>query len=606
MFEEWHATAAGGTERRVTVPGRPDSLAGAETVTYATSFEDPRGADDDVAVLSLRGLYAGAEVSLTGDRLAGEGPVEHDAYFEPLRIPFRPHEADDLSVTCHAPRDRFGGIHDTDRVPPEKAVPGIWWDASLESRPLPCVDSLTVRPEVTGENARLHVRTTVVTDGPIQDRITYSLKPEGDLQTRGMMDRGTVETSGPGATTVEHTFDVRDPALWWPRELGPQHRYRLRAKLGDSERAVTVGICEIERDGSHLVVNGQPLPIRGVDAVDAEPGDVERALAVDATLVRATAAVPSQSFYEACDEAGLVVWQDLPLTGPGAFDADRGADLARRLAAAYGHHPSLAVFGVHDEPTDAFADGLGSGLADRLRLRWRAWRTDYDSGPAETIADAVPDFRPTVPVVGGPGVGSAAAAYYPGWDYGEADDVGALLDRYPADILAAFGAGALASDTADAAGFDADKHARHVAGGVEQSQAYQAAVVRTVAEAARRRGLGAVAFSLRDTDGAGTGVYAADGSPKAARDALAAAFRPVAVLLADPSPGEATPVVVNDRPEALSATLSWAAGDAGGDLEVAVDATDRSTAGPIAIPADADSVTLGLSTDPPVETTYDL
>ena len=70
MFEEWHATAAGGTERRVTVPGRPEALAGAETVTYATSFEDPREADDDVAVLSLRGLYAGAEVSLTGDRLA--------------------------------------------------------------------------------------------------------------------------------------------------------------------------------------------------------------------------------------------------------------------------------------------------------------------------------------------------------------------------------------------------------------------------------------------------------------------------------------------------------------------------------------------------------
>jgi beta-mannosidase len=609
MFAEWRATAVdegGSAEQTVTVPGRPDDFAGADGVSYVTTFEDPRSGDDDVAVIELCGLYAHADVDVPGDRLDGEGTITHDAYFDPVRVPVRPDEDNELAVTCHAPRDRFGGLHDTDRVPESERVPGIWWGASVETHPLPYIDRLRVSPELTDDGAVLHVNATVVTDGPLEDRITYSLKPEGDVKTGGMMNRGAVEASGPGKTTVEHTIEVHDPALWWPRDLGKQRRYTLRAKLGDSERSATVGIRSVDRDDGRFLVNGEPLPVRGVNLLTDDPADVERAREVNANLVRAPAHVLSPAVYEACDEAGLLVWQGLPLTGPGEFDVERGQMLAETLIDAYGPHPSFAAVGVHDDPVETFPDVLGSGLLDRLRLRWRAWRTSYDRGPAESIAAAVPDRHPVVPVVGGPGIDHDAAAYYPGWDYGTAADVDALLDRYPTDLLAAFGAGALAGDTTTAAGFDADKHDVHVDGGPEASQAYQAEVVRTVAETARRRGVGAVVFALRDIDDAGMGVYAADGTAKTARRQLGAVFQPVRPLLADPSPGESEVVVVNDGPTSLSATLSWEAGDETDETELTVDAADR-WSGTITVPDSAGTLWLGLAVgEKTVEYSYDL
>jgi hypothetical protein len=607
MFDEWRARAVGDAEEQsVTVPGKPEQFAGADGVTYVSHFDDPRGERDDAAVIELQGLYARAEVDVTGERLDGDGVVSHDAYFEPLRIPFLPFEDNELSVTCYAPDDRFGGLHDTDAVPDSEAVPGIWWGASLDAHPLPYIDRIRVRPEVTDDGAVLHVRTTVVSEDPIDERITYSLKPEGDLKTRGMMNRGRVETNGPGKTTVEHTIDVHDPALWWPRDLGKQRRYRLRAKLGDHEHSVTTGICDIDRDGDRFVVNGQELPIRGVTLHTSDVADVERADELNANLVRARAHALSPDVYEACDEAGLLVWQDLPLTGSGEFDTDRAAALAQSLADTYSTHPSLAAFGVHDEPTDTFADGLGSGFLDSLRLRWRAWRTSYDRGPAEDVAAAFPDSRPVVPVVGGPGVDHDAAAYYPGWDYGTAESLDSLLARYPTDVLAAFGAGALGQDTDSAAGFDADKHAAHVSGGVADSQAYQAAVLTTVAETARTRRVGVIASTLRDTDDAGMGVYTVDGDAKTARDELASVFQPIQVFLGDRSGGETAAIVLNDGPAALSATLRWEAGDDGGETDVSVDAAGR-WEGTLALPADPDAVTLTLETEAgSVSNHYDL
>jgi beta-mannosidase len=612
MFDEWRAATVGpgGTEaERVAVPGKPEAFAGESVVQYRTSIADPRDPDEDVATLVLNGCYASAEVDLTGEIVGGSGTgsVEHDTYFEPIRIPFRPHEESEVVVTCEEPSDRFGGLHDTDAVPASDRVPGIWWTADLETHSLPYIDEVSVRPEVTGENARLHVRTTVVTDGPLEERITYSVKPEGELTARGMMERGRVEAQGAGKTTVEHTVDVRDPARWWPAGYGEQHRYTLRAKLDDSERSVTTGICDVERDGSHLVVNGQEVPIRGVNLTTAAPADAERAREVNATVVRGHAQVLPPAVYEACDEAGLLVWQDLPLTGPGDFAEDRAEALGDAIVATYSRFPSLGALAVHDEPTDTVADGLGSGLVDRLRLRWRAWRTGYDSDPAERVAAALDTDRPVVPVVGGPGTGADVAAYYPGWDYGRAEDIGSLLSRYPADILAEFGAGAYAAEAVEeAAGFDADRHAARVDDDeIGTSQSYQEAVVETVAEHCRREGVGTMLFALRDTDAAGMGVYGADGTPKEARDALAEAFAPIQAFLVDPSPGESEVLVRNDGPNGLTVTITWVAGEESGTIEGTVGATGRWSGGPIEIPPDAAAVDLTVRVgDAEVENSY--
>ena len=532
MREQWEATD-GDRTARVTVPGRPSVFAGADTVEYRTLLPDPRDPGEDVAVLVFRGLYAHATVSVPG-RLDGDGPVEHDAYFEPLRIPFVPDGETEIRLRCEAPDDRFGGIHDTAHVPSERSVPGVWWDVSVETGSFPYVESLRVRPGETDDSGRttLHVTASVLTGEPTEGRLTYSVRPAGGSRGGGAMQRGRFEASGAGRTTVEHEIEARDVARWWPRGHGDQHRHVLRGKIEDCDRTRTFGRRTVAFEDGRVLVNGERVPIRGVTLLDGDPGDIERALEVNASLVRARANVPPRVLYEACDEAGLLVWQDLPLTGPGAFDTERGRELAARLRTHTAAHPSVALYTAHDEPREV-ASGLGEGLLARLRLRWRAFRASYDGDAARELADVLPE--PTVPAVGGPGLGCGAGAYYPGRRYGRPADMEWLLERYPVAVLGACG-----------------EPGPDGIGGEES----RAALLETTAETLRRASVGGVVHTLSDVSEDGPGVYAPDGSPKAGRDALAASFEPVGLFLDDGS--DERPVVgVNDYPHTVEATLGW-------------------------------------------------
>jgi hypothetical protein len=600
MSLEWSAGAVdpGGdppsaeTWQPIDVPGRPATFADAEAVAYRTTFEDPRDPDEDHVVLTLDGVYAHARVWLDGELIA-----EHDAYFEPLRAPLPVGEENELIVECRRPEDRFGGIHDTDRVPAQDAAPGIWWDARIETHPDPYVADLNVAPRVDGESAAVAVEATVVTDEPLDDRVTLSLRPTGDVRGGGMMNRAQVDTD-PGTTTVSHRIDVRDPSLWWPHDVGGQPRYAVRAKLDDAERTTETGLRSVAYDEDGLVVNGQRVAARGVNLLDGTVEDVERAVDLNANLVRAHAHALPPAVYEACDEHGLLVWQDLPLTGPGAFDADRGKDLLERLVRVRRRHPSLAAVSVHDDPVPDYADGLESGFLDRLRFRWRAWRADNDFEPAERVAGDVTEV-PSFPVVGPAGIDPDAATMYPGWTFGEADDVGWLCDHYGlGDVVAEFGAGALgAGDGSDAADFDEQRHAARVDGGVDESQAMQARVVGTVAETLRRRGTDVLAaYALRDVGDAGMGVLARDGAEKTAANRLRTAYEPTQVFLADPTPGESDVVLVHDRAAGATATVEW---DVDGDreqTEIQVDPHSRQTVATISLPEGAD-VTLAVAID---------
>lgn len=608
MFDEWRATASGtDSAQSVTVPGKPATFAGSDAIEYTSSVPDPRDPDDDVAILELRGLYADAEVEVSADRLDGSGAVDHDTYYRPLRVPFYPNGRTDISVSCRRPTDRFGGIHDTDLVSDEQSVPGIWWGADLESRPLPCVDRIDVSPVVGDDGVQLDLRTTVLTDRPLDDHITYSIRPAGDTNSRGMMQRGSVQAESAGKTVVEHTVDVHDPELWWPRELGDQHQYTLRAKLGDSEHSCPTGICDIGFDDGRLVVNGQPLSIRGVNVLADDEADIDRAIDCNANLVRAHGHVPSEQFYERCSSAGLLVWQDLPLTGPGIFEPDAGVRRAKALDRQYSRYPCLAVTAVHDDPVDTFDRELGTGTLDRLRFRVRAWRSNYDTGPAEEVATALPEHRPSFPTVAAPGVGSDAGSYYPGWSYGEAGDIDNLLDRYPASVLAEFGAGALAGEhPGEVPGFDPATHDRHVDGGTEQSQAYQARLLRRLIEYLRRERRGVIPFALRDTAAAGMGIYGVDGEAKMAAETVGVAFEPIQAFLSTPAGPESTVTVINDTPRAFSGTLTWETDADDGRTELTVGVGGRWTGGAVDT-EQASQVTLELSYDDGrVTNSYDL
>ncbi|WP_265110323.1 glycoside hydrolase family 2 [Halosolutus halophilus] len=597
--------------RPVTVPGRPAAFDGeSETpIAYRTTIPDPRDHDTERALLKLHGAYDRARVWVNGTELG-----EHEPHVVPAHLEFEPEPKNELVVACEPPTS-FAGIYGTDEVPAETATPGIWWDVTVESRPRTFCRRLDVTPRLDGDGdgAAIEVDLEVDAGGAIDDAVTFSLRPEG-FRGGGSMDRAPVTAAAGERVTVSKTIDVREPSLWWPREHGPQSRYTVRAKLGDDALEETVGFCRVDRDGDGLVVNGTRIPARGFTRLPGgDPGtDVERAIEANATIVRARAHVPSSEFYRAADEAGLLVWQDLPAIGAD-LDVDRGKTLATTLAETYGHHPSLAMYGVQDQPTDPFADPLGEGVLAKLALRYRAWRTGVDHDPATAIAEAFPDDRPVVPVTGAPGTDPDAAHIAPGWQYLAAADADWLLDRYPPreSIVTGFGAGSLTADVdhGTVPGLDRAPPGRRP-DDVTESQRYQTRTLKTVAEALRRRGCGVLtAATLRDpAPGGGMGVLTSAGEPKPAYEAIALSFEPVqAVLDGPPKPGSVGVTLCNDTTDDLEATVGWRAGDETGETAVSVGPLETASAGTATIPADADRVDLEVATaDRTVRNRYDL
>lgn len=590
----------------VDVPGRPEQFAGADAVAYRTTIDDPTTATSPHAVLELQGCYAETTVWVDGTEVA-----ETDTYFTPLRVRLDDHlEAEtEIRVVCARPSDGAGGIYETDWIPEADAVPGIWWDATVRTYQGSYVDRLHARPRLDGTDGWIDVRASVVATDDLDDRLTFSVRPVGNRRERGMMERAAVEAAAGERTSVEHRIEMRDPARWWPAELGGQNRYVVTAKLGGVEKTITTGFCTVEYGSDAVRVNGTETSVRGVNLLDATPEDVQRAAETNANLVRTHAHLPSPEVVQACEESGILLWADLPLTGDQRVTVDRGQQLATAVERHYGHAASLSAVGVQDDPVDPFKTPLGSGLLDRLRLRWRTWRAGYDADDPRAIAEALPDDLTAFPVIGPPGIDADATTLFPGWKYGSPADVEWLLDRSPeVDVVAEFGAGALASDRLqDLAGFDRRTHDAHTDGkNVDASQEYQARVCKRVAEGLRSGAVPTIAaFALRDTGDAGMGIFDADGEPKRAFEALRSAYEPVQAILSDPNANESDVVVHNALEKRFTGELRWESTADSGQTDVTIDTNAHASVTTIGIPDDGE-VTLTLQTnDRTVENVYE-
>jgi beta-mannosidase len=176
---------------------------------------------------------------------------------------------------------------------------------------------------------------------------------------------------------------------WYPHELGEHHLYDVEVRVVRSGALVhtlraRAGIVRVELErGSagarrfELVVNGQKLFCKGENWI---PPDLLHTRTTDAELhaylellaeggvnlvrVWGGGVAPRRGFYDACDELGLLVWQDFPYAcgiypDSEAFlreAAEEASDIVRRLRT----HPCLALWCGNDE-NEVLADREAPG-----------------------------------------------------------------------------------------------------------------------------------------------------------------------------------------------------------------------------------------------------
>ena len=197
---------------------------------------------------------------------------------------------------------------------------------------------------------------------------------------------GVTERLAAGGGTIR----VPNPELWWPHTHGEPHLYELhvRAETGEAQRRIgfraLTYAADVERDGLDLHVNGQAVFVRGAVWTPTPRGEeratLERARDGGLNMVRVvgTMVYEDAAFHDACDELGILVWQDLmfanldyPFDEP-AFRALVDEEVRQALASVSGR-PSLAVVCGNSEVEQQVAMlGLPPEIGSRRVLRRRA------------------------------------------------------------------------------------------------------------------------------------------------------------------------------------------------------------------------------------------
>ena len=255
---------------------------------------------------------------------------------------------------------------------PDLATAGIWRPVALESWSVARLER--VRPAVSVADGLGRVRVTV-------DVERYDATAGLVLSARVAGVESRVDLPA-GATTAVVDVEVPDPRLWWPHGHGEQPLHDLEVDLSPADgggRPLStwrrrIGFRTVELDTREddlgaaftLVVNGRPLFARGANWIpdDCFPSRVTRERyrervrqAVDANIdllrVWGGGIYESDDFYDACDEAGVLVWQDF-LFACAAYPEDEGtrAEVAAEAAdnvVRLMPHPSLVLWNGNNE-----------------------------------------------------------------------------------------------------------------------------------------------------------------------------------------------------------------------------------------------------------------
>ncbi len=310
---------------------------------------------------------------------------------------------------------------------PTLVTSGIWREIYLES--WSGVRFAGVRPlvmEATEARARLEVFVALGGDligGTLQVSLT---DPQGVVVVAAAVD-----VSGADARL---SLNVDAPQRWWPRGHGEQPLYTLVLTLGEALWQGRIGLRTAELDTTPdeigaaftLKISGKPIFCKGANWIpdDCFPHRVtpkryrERITqAADANMnmlrVWGGGIYEGEAFYDACDELGILVWQDFPFACAAYPEEAPFAELveaeARYNVTRLSPHPSLVLWNGNNENLWGYAD-----WGWREQLEGRAWGKGFY---LELLPGAVQELDPSRP-------------YWPGSPYSGHESLHPNLDTH--------------------------------------------------------------------------------------------------------------------------------------------------------------------------------
>ena len=323
------------------------------TCYFAKSLKADELPEGEVKYLQFDGVNSSCVVFWNGKEI-----TKHDGGYSTFRVKLENINDENLLVVAV---DNSAN----DRVYPQNAdftfYGGIYRDVSVIGVPENHFDldyygapGIMVTPEIKGNDAEIEIKTFFKNENC---KVRYEIIADGEVIASKEDDD-------------DADFEIKNVHLW----DGVKDPYLYTAKatlICDGEEVDEVstrfGCRTFEIDPQKgFILNGREYPLRGVSRHQDRPDvgnaltpqmhkeDLEIILEMGANTIRLAHYQHSQVFYDLCDEAGLVLWAEIPYISSHMKDGyDNTISQMKELVSQNYNHPSIVVWGLSNEITIA-------------------------------------------------------------------------------------------------------------------------------------------------------------------------------------------------------------------------------------------------------------
>ncbi len=300
---------------------------------------------------------------------------------------------------------------------PRLVTSGIWRPVYLKAWNEASIENLQIiQHEVSNEKAIF----TAVFEIEAEERNKVSLSVLNNGTTLATTDVELKE----GTKKYEVDFVIQNPKLWWTNGLGDAHLYNITGELKTGQGTIfeetRIGIRTLElvrkkdKQGRsfYIKLNGHPVFMKGANII---PNDIflprvtaqnyrtmiETAKESNMNMLRVWGGgiYEDNTFYDLCDENGILVWQDFMFAcamfpGDSAFLENvkqEAVDNVKRLR----NHPSIALWCGNNEILAAW---YGWGWKEREEAKskenadkiWQAYVNIFHKTLPEVVEELDP------------------------------------------------------------------------------------------------------------------------------------------------------------------------------------------------------------------------
>ncbi|MFX1452421.1 MAG: glycoside hydrolase family 2 protein, partial [Promethearchaeota archaeon] len=351
---------------------------GGPTVWYRTSFIPPNQFKNKIIRLKFNGVFYYTSVWLNGEKLG-----DNEGYFFPFefdisnKLDFERENILTVKVRCEDEKNMgsktqiTGVLSHWDASDPITNPGGIWKSVELISTDQAYFENIKIIPKLISEDmAKITVKYGIEAKKEIEIDLKVKISPKNfegkdtDLDFKEKLKVGT--------NKIVKEIEIKDPKLWWTWDHGVQNLYTLTSQiLIQNEESETLetnfGIREIymtrKPKGWKIFLNGRRIFIRGNNYAPCDmrlayctPEDYKRDIQLfkdcNMNMIRVHAHIDNEPlFHNACDELGVLVWQDLPFQwGYSKKVLEPAKKQAKKAAELLHNHPSQAIYCAHNEP----------------------------------------------------------------------------------------------------------------------------------------------------------------------------------------------------------------------------------------------------------------